>query len=1089
MRVCLNVLDRFEIRVGEYAIDAACWKLRHPKQLLQMVALHPSRQLSREHVLDQLWPDSAAEAANNRLHHTLHVLRTLFADVGVPRDQPVLVLQGDRVTFGSMHEFEIDIKEFRHAIGAARVSTDAAAQAQALRAALALGQPRAPGGAARHEAWLAPYVEEVRNDRLWALERMAALEREAANHASAIDLYQKLVELEPANEIAHRALMEIYEATGNVDRAVYQYAACKRFLQRDLAAQASQATQALMHRIVARARAAQAARTAAPAPAGATRVPRYVAPPHAIELLGREHDLTTLTDWIVRDHSRLITICGTAGLGKTRVAQVLAERCQDHFADGVLALGLTELQRGEQLTEAVRAALGAGDAAGCAASSSMHLVLARRSVMVLLDRFEHLVDAAALLPQWLEAAPGLTLVITSQRPLCCAGERVYELSTLLESGGSAAVDLFLRTAANVGVALDPSADTPLAAAIAERLAGNPLAIELAAAQTQLLSLPQVMKSLDHPLDLLTNPTRDVERPQRSLRDAIAWSHALLSPSDRDVFRALQVFTAPFTCADAVVCLARCFAPQAVRGAIDALLQLQLLSRTGAGESPAQRLTMLDAVRQFVLELPLAGEQAQALRAGHAAHAVALMRVGMYRVAQGCNDGAIAEFTARRTDFFAAVRWLASNAEPLQFLRAVRDFSGLASIAGAVSDSVTLLEEGVRIGERGGAAEQRLAAWCAYRVSRACSWLNDRTRETRSIRRARQLAAACGDSALSDEIVKQLAVLRLNQGRFRTALHHLEPLMARHEASGDHKALVAGYGHLVAIRFGQGKGRAALAAAERCLDCALALQDPRRIGYAMTVLAEAQARVGRVDQARQTLDEAAAMPAGSFSALRTIHMRMVDAFIDYERLELDAAQAKIALLRAQLDVPEREASRVFLDICADLIAIEGGGPVRLSMLDRADFTALPDNLDFSNVVVSALGYRVRLLAERGHWQRCGEAVRELSSRLSRSPNLLWHSMAYECCAHAVALTSDRTLTRRLLTLSKAMVRRAAVKPTPRQQRSWLAIENAMRGSASPAQSAALGSVDEIVRRMSELMQPHVAANASAPTEHRYGAAAA
>jgi hypothetical protein len=216
--------------------------------------------------------------------------------------------------------------------------------------------------------------------------------------------------------------------------------------------------------------------------------------------------------------------------------------------------------------------------------------------------------------------------------------------------------------------------------------------------------------------------------------------------------------------------------------------------------------------------------------------------------------------------------------------------------------------------------------------------------------------------------------------------------------------------------------------------------------------------------------------------------MVDAFIDYERLELDAAQAKIALLRAQLDDPEREASRVFLDICADLIAVEAGHAARVTMLDRADFAWLPDNLDFANVVVCALGYRVRLLAERGHWHRCCEAVRCLANRLSRSSNLLWHAMAYECCAHAVALTPDRALTRRLLTLSKSMVRRAAVKPTPRQQLSWLAIESAMRDSASSAQ-ATLGPIDEIAQRMTELMRPHVVAGASPPPERSYGAAAA
>jgi predicted ATPase/DNA-binding SARP family transcriptional activator len=1076
MRIRLNLLGRFEVRVGEYVLDAASWKLRHPRQLLQMVALQPSGQLSRERVLDQLWPHSAAEAANNRLHHTLHVLRTLFADVGVPRDKPVLVLQADMVTLGPAHDFEIDIDEFRRRMAAARAAIDEVTQCQALQAALCIAQGGLPDGAPQRDAWVAPHIEEVRNDQLWALERLAHAEREAQAYTSAIELYQKLVDLEPANQIAHRALMEIYEITGNVDRAICQYAACKRFVQRDLDAQVCGATQALMQRIVSRVREAQAARRA---PAAAPPAPpRYAAPPHAIELLGREHDLQSLVQWIAHDRSRLVTICGTAGLGKTRLAQALVERCQDRFADGALALSLTDLRRGDQVAETVCAALGTRNAAGVCAATSVGRALARRRMLLLLDRFEHLLEAAPTLAHWLKAAPGLTLVVTSQMPLRCAGERVYALSTLLESGGDGAVALFMRTAANVGVAIDPEADRPLVSAITERLAGNALAIELAAAQTQLLSLPQVLQSLDHPLDLLINPKQDAETPQRSLREAIAWSHGLLSPSARQVFSALQVFCAPFTSDDAVACLSRCFGPEAVRDAIDVLLQLQLLSSVSGDGHGAPRLTMLDAVRQFVEGLPPQADQAHALRSGHAARAVALMRDAMAQLAQGRNHEVIVEFLRCRADHVAAVQWLSLHATPLEFLHAVRDFASLASMAGAVSDAVTLLEQGVQAGERGGDAERRLAAWCAYRISRACTWLNDRLRETHSIRRARQLAADCGDEALSDDILEQLAVLRLNQGRFRTALHHLGALVAKHEVSDDHARLVTEYGHLVSIHFSQGKGRAALAAAERALDCALALREPRRIGYAMMVLAEVQTRVGRVEQARQTLDDAMALPAGTFSTLRTIHLRMVNAFVDYERLNLDAAQAQVAQLRAELDDPERDSSRIFLDICADLIAIEAGQPERVSTLDHVDFAALPGNLDFTNIIVGALGYRIRLFAARGQWHCCAEAMKQLASRLRRSTNLLWHSLAYESCAHVVAATEDRALARQLLALSKSALRRAGVKPTPRQQRSWLAIDAATHGRATPAQ-APLGSIDDIEQRMTALMRPRVAAVATQP----------
>jgi DNA-binding SARP family transcriptional activator len=289
MHIELKLLGGFEVRVQGRLIAAPAWNHRHPRQLLQMLALQPRQRLDRERALAALWPDSSEKAAANRLHHTLHALRSIFSAAGVNKSESVVGLQAGAIGLRSAHTFELDLCEFRRCIVEARGSASPSQARAWLRQALSVHGGEVLAGQA-HEDWLAPCREQCHNELLWVLERLAAQERQAGETETALLLYQRLIDQEPANELAHRALMELYEASEHPERALRQYAACQRSLARELDVEPSPATQRLFRIILAKIR-----RRLPLAPSRDESPPCHEALSPALPLLAREQRASTCT--------------------------------------------------------------------------------------------------------------------------------------------------------------------------------------------------------------------------------------------------------------------------------------------------------------------------------------------------------------------------------------------------------------------------------------------------------------------------------------------------------------------------------------------------------------------------------------------------------------------------------------------------------------------------------------------------------------------------------------------------------------------------------------------------------------------------
>ena len=349
-------------------------------------------------------------------------------------------------------------------------------------------------------------------------------------------------------------------------------------------------------------------------------------------LVGREHELEELVA-LLSNGTRLLTVTGPGGTGKTRLGLQVAAELVGGLRDGVFWVPLAGLSDPELVTSEVAQAIGARD--------DLAGFLRGKELLLLLDNFEHLLDAARSVGMILAASSDLRVLVTSRAPLRISGEREYSLEPL-PVGDAAA--LFVERARAVGRELVPDATVE---AICRRLDGLPLAVELAAARTKLLVPDRLLERLDSALPLLTGGPRDAPERQRTLRATIEWSYDLLDMASGQLFARLAVFAGAFPLAAA---------EEVCRADLDGLAVLvdsSLVKPIGD-----DRLLMLKTVREYALER-LAGPEDGDLRGRHAD----FFR-GLAEDAHERRFDAEAEWSERleldHDDLRAALDWLAVN---------------------------------------------------------------------------------------------------------------------------------------------------------------------------------------------------------------------------------------------------------------------------------------------------------------------------------------------------------------------------------------------------------------------------------------------
>ncbi len=616
-----GVLGPLDVRVDDNTVD-----LGGPRQrsLLTALLLHAGEPVSAETLAQMLWGDEAPPSAAKALQVSVSRLRSALGEAG---DRVETVAGGYRLR---VEPDELDAEAFERAYDRARALAPAPADAaRALREALALW--RGPALAdVRYEPWSQSEIRRLEELRAAATEDRLEADLALGEHARLVGELERLVTEHPLRERLRAAQMVALYRSGRHAEALAAFQAARAMLDTELGLEPGPELRRLEQQILTH----DPALVPAAAPSGP--------PPPPTPTFGREADIRAVLDLL--EHSRLVTLTGPGGVGKTRLATEAARATGGQF------VALASTADSERIPATICDALYVARVHGESDLEALDRALTLGPTRLVLDNLEQLPGAGALLAGLLERHSDLRVLATSRQPLRIQAERLFPVSPL---DADDAVALFTDRAR----ARDPSfTATEAVATVCERVDRLPLAIELAAARLGVLTPADLAERLTDALAVLGEGPQDAPARHRTLRATLDWSVDLLDDDERRAFVALGVFAGGCEL-DAAEAVSGCGLP-----VLEGLVAKSLVS------AHAGRLSMLEPVRQYAAERLAAGPDAERVRERHLEHLVALAeRTEDDLWVRGRASPAFATVQREHANIEAAVEW-ALGARPVGALR-------------------------------------------------------------------------------------------------------------------------------------------------------------------------------------------------------------------------------------------------------------------------------------------------------------------------------------------------------------------------------------------------------------------------------------
>ncbi|MCB9078872.1 MAG: AAA family ATPase [Anaerolineaceae bacterium] len=565
--------------------------LSHHKALALLAYLAVTRQRhTRQALAALLWPDYDPADARAEVRRMIWVLNKSLGPGWLEVDRQTIMLE-------PQPDLWMDVDDFRDRAEASRNHVHLTGEhcpdcLQSLMAAVALARGDFLAGftladSPDFDTWQTFETESLRRELSIVLERLVEFFIQSGDTTAgepAISYARRWLALDPLHEPAHRQLMRLYCWAGQPAAALQQYQNCARVLETDLGVAPSTETNALFEAIKANRLTFPANRAAKtrlktssilqaaipdavranhtpllnPALADSLALPIHNLPVQATPFIGRKTTLDDLQQRLDNPAGRLITIIGPGGIGKTRLSLALAEKQiqpATAFTDGVYFISLAPIASPDTLVQTIAEGLDFPLSSVEEPATQLLTYLRHKQMLLVLDNFEHVLDGATLVSHILQTAAGVNVVVTSRERLNLAHETLWpvnglnfaELTSVADALSCDAVRLFVQRARQVRPAFELRAeDLPHLKHILQAVWGMPLAIELAAAWLNMLSVAEIAAELSHGLDLLESELRDVPDRHRSMRLVFDRSWQRLTAEEQSLFKTLSVFRGSFS---------------------------------------------------------------------------------------------------------------------------------------------------------------------------------------------------------------------------------------------------------------------------------------------------------------------------------------------------------------------------------------------------------------------------------------------------------------------------------------------------------------------------------------------------------------